>query len=157
MQNTHIQYMFFTEAVVWKSSMKKVCLKTSKNSQEDACGRLWRRCFSVNSAKLLRTPVLQNTSGQLLLSSPYRWCLTIYQNSCNIFKSHACFNKKNCEVSQNYPRPLPQHLKRLFCVSSLFKQLFFVHKSLTTQASDSVFLFLTSIMNHSSIMHLIND
>ena len=30
--------------------------------------RLWRRCFLVNFTKFLRTPVLQNTSGRLLLN-----------------------------------------------------------------------------------------
>ena len=29
--------------------------------------RLWHRCFPGNSAKLLKTPFLQNTSGKLLL------------------------------------------------------------------------------------------
>ena len=29
--------------------------------------RLWHRCFPVNFVKSLRTPFLQNTSGQLLL------------------------------------------------------------------------------------------
>ena len=29
--------------------------------------RLWRRCFPVNFTKFLRTPLLQNTSGRLLL------------------------------------------------------------------------------------------
>ena len=29
--------------------------------------RIWRRCFPVNFAKFLRTPFLQNSSGQLLL------------------------------------------------------------------------------------------
>ena len=29
--------------------------------------KLWRRCFSVNFTKFLRTPFIQNTSGQLLL------------------------------------------------------------------------------------------
>ena len=28
--------------------------------------RLWHRCFAVNFAKFLRTPILQNTSGRLL-------------------------------------------------------------------------------------------
>ena len=28
--------------------------------------RLWRRCFPVNFAKFLRTPFLQNTSGDCL-------------------------------------------------------------------------------------------
>ena len=31
--------------------------------------RLWHRCFPVNFAKLLRTPFLQNISGQLLLNN----------------------------------------------------------------------------------------
>ena len=30
--------------------------------------RLWHRCFPVNFTKFLRTPFLQNTSGQLLLN-----------------------------------------------------------------------------------------
>ena len=30
--------------------------------------RLWHRCFPVNSAKFVRTPFLQNTSGQTLLN-----------------------------------------------------------------------------------------
>ena len=54
-----------------------------ENSQEKTCGRvsfliklqhatllkkrLWHLCFPVNSAKLLRTSSLQNTSGWLLL------------------------------------------------------------------------------------------
>ena len=29
--------------------------------------RLWHRCFPANFAKFLRTPILQNTSGRLLL------------------------------------------------------------------------------------------
>ena len=31
---------------------------------------LWHRCLPVNFAKLLRTPLLQNISGRLLLSLP---------------------------------------------------------------------------------------
>ena len=34
--------------------------------------RLSRRCFSVNFAKFLRTPFLQDTSGRLLLDYP-KW------------------------------------------------------------------------------------
>ena len=30
--------------------------------------RLWHRCFPVNFVKFLRTPVLKNTSGRLLLT-----------------------------------------------------------------------------------------
>ena len=66
--------------------LKKVFLHFSQNSQENTCGRvsffnkvaglrsttllkksLWHRCFSVNFAKFLGTPLLQNNSGWLLL------------------------------------------------------------------------------------------
>ena len=40
---------------------------------------LWHRCFPVNFAKFLRTPFLQNTSRQLLLSC-YRNILTNLKN-----------------------------------------------------------------------------
>ena len=38
--------------------------------------RLWHRCFSANFAKFLRTPLLQNTSGRLLLQNykQYKLC-----------------------------------------------------------------------------------
>ena len=61
-------------------------LEISQNSQESTCARasffnkiaglrpatllkkrLWYRCFPVNFVKFLRTPILQNTSGRLLL------------------------------------------------------------------------------------------
>ena len=72
--------------------MKKVFLETLQNSQENTCARvsflnkvvglrpaalskkkLWHRCFSVNFAKSLRTPFLQNTSGRLLLTQVHEW------------------------------------------------------------------------------------
>ena len=57
-------------------SVEKLFLEISQNLQENTCARvsfliklqrLWRRCFPVSFAKFLRTPFLQNTSGQLLL------------------------------------------------------------------------------------------
>ena len=64
------------EAVVWRHFAKKVFLKISQNSQENICARvsfliklkalgcrLWYRCFPVNFVKFLRTPFLQNISG----------------------------------------------------------------------------------------------
>ena len=57
------------EAVIQRCSMKKVFLKILQNSQENTCARvsfliklqlkkrLWRRCFPVNIAKFLRTPL----------------------------------------------------------------------------------------------------
>ena len=66
--------------------MKKGVLEISQNSQEKTCTRVifliklqacrpasflkkrpWHECFPVNFAKFLRTPLLQNTSGRLLL------------------------------------------------------------------------------------------
>ena len=59
-------------------------LDISQNSQENTCTRdsflitlqalkksFWHRCFPVNSAKFLRKPFSQNTSGRLLLISHY--------------------------------------------------------------------------------------
>ena len=40
--------------------------------------RLWHSCFSVNFAKFLRTFILQNTSGRLLLN-----CCLYYM--CNVY------------------------------------------------------------------------
>ena len=45
---------------------------------------LWHRCFSVNFAKLLGTPFLQNTSRQLLLKVPIlmnQFCLTTFPSN----------------------------------------------------------------------------
>ena len=70
------------EAVVQRSSMKKVFLEISQNSQENTCARasfliklpavlkksLQHKCFPINFANFLRTLFLQNTSGQLLLN-----------------------------------------------------------------------------------------
>ena len=59
-----------TKCVQWK----KVFLEISQNLQENTYARvtflmkcLWHRCFPVNFAKFLRTPVLENISGRLLL------------------------------------------------------------------------------------------
>ena len=46
---------------------------------------LWHRCFPVNFAKFLRTPVLQNTSGRLLLDT--------------IFEFHAL---TGCDTTSNF-------------------------------------------------------
>ena len=80
-------YIFeYIETVVRRSSVKKVFLEISLNSQENSCARvfffnkvaglrpvtllrkrLWQRCLPVNFARFLRTPFSQNTSGRLLL------------------------------------------------------------------------------------------
>ena len=86
-----------------RCSIGKGVLKISKNSQENICAslffnkvaglmsatilkkRLWHRCFPVNFAKFLRTPLLQNATGQLLLNiyiivikTFYHFCFLCY-------------------------------------------------------------------------------
>ena len=56
--------------------------------------KLWHRCFSVNSAKFLRTPFLQNTSGRLLLEL---WFL--YQE---MFLSQASFCRIHISIIQDW-------------------------------------------------------
>ena len=74
-----------TEAVVWRCSIKKVFLEILENSQESNCARvpfliklqawpatlfkkrLWYRCFPVNFAKSLRTPLIKEHLRWLLL------------------------------------------------------------------------------------------
>ena len=57
----------FLEAVVRRCSIKNVFVEISQNSQENTCARLsflikknrlWHRCFPVNFAKFLRTPLM---------------------------------------------------------------------------------------------------
>ena len=51
-----------------RCSMKKGVFRNfTKFTGKDLYQRLWYKCFSVNFAKFLRTPFLQNTSGRLLL------------------------------------------------------------------------------------------
>ena len=45
-----------------RCSIEKDVLKNFLKFKERHLG-LWRRCFPVNFAKFLRTPILQNTSG----------------------------------------------------------------------------------------------
>ena len=81
-----------TEAATRGALCEKAFLENSPNSQgkhlcqslfNKATGlrpksplekRLWYRCFSVNFVKFLRTPFLQNTSGQPLLEKP-KYCV----------------------------------------------------------------------------------
>ena len=66
-------FCFTSEAVVWWCSVKKVHLEISQNSQENTYGRvsfleacnfillkkrLWHRCFPVNFAECLSTPLV---------------------------------------------------------------------------------------------------
>ena len=104
--------MLYCETSLWEGSTKTaavgfyktVFLKISLNSQENTCaralflielqvGRLqlyWKRenCFSVNFAKFLRTPFLQNTSGRLLLAvgrSSHQRCSMCHHSGTGVF------------------------------------------------------------------------
>ena len=75
--------------VTWLNYINVKFLKVSQTSQENTCLRasfliklqlrpatllkrkIWHRCFPVNFVKFLRTPILQNISGRLLLSRIY--------------------------------------------------------------------------------------
>ena len=59
--------------------------------------RLWHRCFPVNFAKFLRTPVLQNTFGRLLLLlllvrkvMKVSWVILVSENLFLSFFCHMC-------------------------------------------------------------------
>ena len=62
------------EAVIQRSSVNKVFLEISQNSQESACTRvsllikrLWQRCFPVNFVKFIRTSFFIEHPWWLLL------------------------------------------------------------------------------------------
>ena len=77
----------------WKDLCQSLFLIKLQASHETLLiRRLWHKCFPVNFAKYLRTPILQNTSEQLLLSIYHtkintyqvpnilKWCRRRYQN-----------------------------------------------------------------------------
>ena len=58
--------------------------------------RLWHRCFSVNFAKFLRTPFLQNTCGWLLLNSDIEKCMLMVASENEFILEtflHGCFSE----------------------------------------------------------------
>ena len=92
-----------SEAVVLRYSAKKMSLKILQNSQETTrrralvCRhqsatlfkkRLWHRFFHTSFAKFLKTLILQNTSGRLLLHA-----------GKNMFKINKRATKTNFRVS----------------------------------------------------------
>ena len=102
----HIELNLFDtpEAVARRCSVKKVFLEISQNSQENTCAivsfliklqvsglrsvtllkkRLWQKCFPVNFAKFLRTPIL---------TEHFRWLLLILAINRNIFSLYSHIN-----------------------------------------------------------------
>ena len=79
-----------SEAVVRSCSMKKTSLEILQNSQENACARvsffkkrLWRSCYPVNFAKLLRTSFLTEHLRWLLLAFQSESTLYSFITSCS--------------------------------------------------------------------------
>ena len=62
-----IEQGFKKGALVKSSSVKMVFLEILQNSLKNLCARVWRRCFSVNFAKFLRTPFCTEHLWWLLL------------------------------------------------------------------------------------------
>ena len=60
--------------------------------------RDWHRCFPVNFAKFVRTPFLQNTSGQLLLLLVIDVIIVIIDNFIDDLSSINDFHIKNLEA-----------------------------------------------------------
>ena len=61
--------MILTKSAVKKVAATGISAKVSFFRVSLSKKRLWHRCFPVNFAKNLRTPVLQSTSGRLLLQA----------------------------------------------------------------------------------------
>ena len=69
-QDTQFREAFPTEkrvAIAFRISDQRCSMKKGLRPATLLKKRLWHRCFTVNFAKVLRTPFLQNTFGWLLL------------------------------------------------------------------------------------------
>ena len=76
--------LFILEAVVQRCSGKKVFLEISQNSLENTCARVsfwikifWRRCFSLNFVKFIRTSFYIEHLRWLLVLFQYTWYVII--------------------------------------------------------------------------------
>ena len=78
-QDTRFREAFPTEkrvAIAFGISHQRCSMKKGLRPATLLKKRLWHRCFTVNFAKFLRTPFLQNTFGWLLL-----WELSKYNET----------------------------------------------------------------------------
>ena len=88
-----------------RSSSPEVLFKISQNLQENrlqqasGCNfikkRLWHRCFPVDFANFLKTPFLQNTSGQMLPKRVFERPVTLLKrhNNTGVSCEYYCFLK----------------------------------------------------------------
>ena len=73
--------MYASEAVVRRCSVKKLFLKISKSSQENA----WHRCFPVNFAKFL---------GTFFLTQHIRWLFLAFQSESTVYSFRTSCSKQ---------------------------------------------------------------
>ena len=95
-------------------------LKISQNSQENTCARIsflinmqawglatllknrkWHRCFPVNFAKFLRTPILKNISERLVLENNLEMSISSVIKTKIALRRFSCFKIyiwKECTV-----------------------------------------------------------
>ena len=78
-----------TEAVVWRCSIEKALLEISQHWRPATLlnKRLWHRCFSVNFAKSLRTPLFKEQLRWLLLIQRERPKGKCLESSWAVFNS----------------------------------------------------------------------
>ena len=84
--------LFILEAVVQRCSGKKVFLEISQNSLENTCARVsfwikifWRRCFSLNFVKFIRTS---------FYIEHLRWLPVLFQYTCYVIIDSVAIKKK---------------------------------------------------------------
>ena len=89
-QDTRFYEAFPTEkrvTIAFRISHQRCSMKDGLRPATLLKKRLRHRCFSVNFAKFLRTPFLQNTSGRVLLCfmvfSDWEFLLQCFKNICN--------------------------------------------------------------------------
>ena len=84
-----------TEAVVWRCSIEKALLEISQHWRPATLlnKRLWHRCFSVNFAKSLRTPLFKEQLRWLLLIQRERPKGKCLESSWAVFNSIFMNNK----------------------------------------------------------------
>ena len=116
-----------TRVVLWKrcskkfaKSQKNICAGVSisiklqastsnfiqasaRNSGSGAQKKLRQRCFPVNFAKFLRTPLLQNTSRWLLFALSYIICIKDFMSDeLKIISQGMSFNKRRMASTKWY-------------------------------------------------------
>ena len=69
--------IFFTKAVVWRCSLKKVFLKISQNSQENTCVRVYFLIKLQASGKISKNTFSYRTAP-VAASGVSEWSLQVY-------------------------------------------------------------------------------